>query len=124
MGLKPFDVFQLPTVEVHKLVEKQNTQVMMLLAKHGRRLYSATNKFIINQILGKQYLTPKNFLRCKSASTHTFTFSFYFILFVYIWESQITWQEIKVLGTITFSSHVRFFSDCLGEKKIISPSLK
>lgn len=78
----------------------------MLLAKHGRRLYSATNKFIINQILGKQYLAPENFLRCKSASLRTHLH--FFILFVYIWESQITWQEIKVLGIITFSSQVRF----------------
>lgn len=79
----------------------------MLLAKHGRCLYSATNKFIINQILGKQYLAPENFFKMQiSKFTHTFTF--FFILFVYIWESQITWQEIKVLGIITFSSQVRF----------------
>jgi hypothetical protein len=42
MSLKPFDVFQLLTVVVHKLVQKaKHLEIVILLAKHDRFIYCA-----------------------------------------------------------------------------------
>lgn len=70
-GLKPFDVFQLPTVKVHKFVRRQRTQesycswqnMIDLVLFFVFFLYYAMNQFINNQIFVQTISSTKEFFK-------------------------------------------------------------
>lgn len=75
---------------------------------------SVTNKLIINQILGKQYLAPKNFF--KNANQQVYPRIYIFIYLLTFGNLRLPGNRSKFCGLLPFS-HMLDFSRLMFRKK-------